>query len=51
MMDCPMFVEMKKMFQRKNSLSSEGKTVAKVKIVIAYVSFVDVNVATKRKIT
>ncbi len=47
MMDC---AKMQKMFQGKNASSSEGKTIAEIKTIIANVNVVDVNVATISKI-
>jgi hypothetical protein len=38
------------MFQGKNASSSEGKTIAEIKTIIANVNVVDVNVATISKI-
>jgi hypothetical protein len=49
-MDCPKFVEMQKMFRGKNASSLDGKITTKVKIIIADVNLVDVNVVTRSKI-
>jgi hypothetical protein len=52
MADYPKFVKMQKMFQLKNNASSsKGKAIFEVKIIIANVNAIDVNVATKSKIT
>jgi hypothetical protein len=50
MTNCPKFVEMQKMFQRKNAPSLDGKVVVDVKIVTININVVDVNVATKSRI-
>jgi hypothetical protein len=52
MADCPKFVKMQKNFQLKNNASSsKGKAIVEVNIIIADVNVIDVNVATKSKIT
>ncbi len=38
------------MFQRKNASNLERKMVVEVKIVIAYVNVVDINVVTRKRI-
>ncbi len=51
MINSPKFVEMQKMFQGENASSLERKMIIKVKTITIDVNVIDINVATKRKIT
>jgi hypothetical protein len=51
MTDCPMFVEMQKMFHGKFVIVVEVQLVAETQIVIMDVNVVDVNVTIRNKIT
>ncbi len=50
MIDCPKFVEMKKMFQGKNASNSKWKAIVEVKTITADVNVKDINVISKAKI-
>jgi len=51
MTNYPKFAKMQKMFQGKNASNLEGKAVAEVKTITTNVNVINVNVATRSRIT
>jgi hypothetical protein len=51
MTDYPKFAKTQKMFQGKNASNLEGKAIAEVKTITTYVNVINVNVATRSRIT